>query len=156
MPTPMATPEPAAYSGYALPQSELRRRESVGRNLMDRLVKTGEVDSYILGFRIRYIVMASWYAYIARCQTGAGRDPVEKQRAAEAYRASVARSKGARATKLARSGWGPDHGKKGASRRLTSPAAPSTRSASPPAVEAPKTNPSKRRGSRKESVATTL
>jgi hypothetical protein len=148
------------YQGYSLPQSELRRREGVGRNLLDRLIKSGEVDSYVLGARIRHVIMASWYGYIARCQTGTERDPVDKQRAIEAYRTSVERSKGARATKLARSGWGPDHGKRGGSKHLASRDAPSTRRPSPPkppasAAAAPKTSPGNRRGTRKETTAHT-
>lgn len=96
----IAVTEVPGYQGYSLPQSELRRREHIGRNLLDRLVKSGEVDSYVLGARIRHVVMASWYAYIARCQAGGlPRDPVEKARAAETYKLSVARSIGAKATK---------------------------------------------------------
>jgi hypothetical protein len=144
------------YSGYSLPQSELRRRERIGRNLLDRLLKEGEVDSYVLGLRIRHVILASWYAYIARCQAGTERDPVEKARTAEAYRLSVERSKGARATALARSNWGPDHGKRGGSPHLTSRHAASSRRPSPPAAEAPKTKPSKRRSIREETSTTTM
>jgi len=150
----IAVTEVPGYQGYSLPQSELRRREHIGRNLLDRLVKSGEVDSYVLGARIRHVVMASWYAYIARCQAGGlPRDPVEKARAAETYKLSIARSIGAKATKLARSAWGPDHGKRGGSKHLSRKRAPSTQRVSPPAAAAPKTSPGKARRSRKEAVA---
>jgi hypothetical protein len=153
---PISTANPG-YNGYSLPQSELRRREGIGRNLLDRLLREGQIDSYILGARIRYIIMESWYSYIARCQTGTERDPVEKQRAVEAYRASVARSKGARATKLARSGWGPDHGKRGGSpHRANRGATRVRRSPPPPAAAAPKTVPGNRRSARKSETTANM
>ena len=149
-PTSAANP---GYSGYSLPQSELRRREGIGRNLLDRLLREGDVDSYVLGRRIRYVVVTSWLSYIARCQSGTERDPVEKARAAEAYKLSVARSKGARATALARSGW-TNQGKPAKPKKSANRGASPARSSSPPsAAEAPKKPSNNRRSARKETSA---
>jgi hypothetical protein len=138
------------YSGYSMPQAEFRRRENLGRNLLDSLIKTGEVDTVVVGQRSRHVILESWHAYLARRLAGAERDPVDKQRAIASYRLSLERSKGAKATRLARSGWGPDHGKRGGSPHLASPRAAPRRKASPPAVAAPK---SKAQSSRKETTA---
>ena len=102
----------AGHRPYAVPQKALGREQHVGVTLMNRLVRTGEVDSFILGNRFRYIVMSSWFDYVARCQAGGvPRDPVAQQTAINAYRASTARHAGADAAAKARAGWGPDHGK---------------------------------------------
>jgi hypothetical protein len=143
------------YSGYSLPQVEFRRRENIGRNLLDSLIRNGEIDTVVVGQRARRIVMESWYALLARRLTGAERDPVEKQRAIESYRLSLERSKGAKATKLARAGWGPDHGKKGGSPHLASRGAAASQRLSPSPGVSPKTSPGSRRATRKESTAHT-
>jgi hypothetical protein len=140
------------YSGYSLPQSELRRREGIGRNLLDRLLREGEVDSFILGHRIRHIVLSSWFAYIARQRAGVSRDPIERERAITEHQASVRRSKGGRAAALARSGWGPDHGKRGGSPHRANREVSPARRPSPPTAPERRTNAGKARNSRKESV----
>jgi hypothetical protein len=148
-------PADTGYAGYSMPQVEFRRRENIGRNLLTSLFRKGEVESIVIGDKNRHVIMSSWRDYVARKLSGTERDPAEKQRAIEAYQASVARSKGARATALARSNWGPDHGKKGGSPHLASPRAAPRRRASPPAAaEAPKKTAGKSRSPRKESAAT--
>jgi hypothetical protein len=146
-----STSSAGGYSGYSMPQAEFRRRENLGRNLLDSLIRNGEVDSVVVGQRARHIILESWYAHLARRLAGTERDPVEKQRAIESYQASLAKSTGAKATKLARSNWGADHGRKGGSPHLANRGAAAARTRSPPAAEAPKTN--KRRSARKEIVA---
>jgi hypothetical protein len=141
------------YAGFSMPQSEFRRREHIGRNLLDHLFKTGEVDSVVIGQRIRHIILPSWSDYVARRLAGIERDPAEKARAIEAYRASVARSKGGKATALARSGWGKDHGRAGGSKHVTSRAAAATQRVPPPAADvAPKSRSTTRKNDRKENA----
>jgi hypothetical protein len=95
----------ANYPGFAIPQAELRRREHLGRNLLQRLVETGELTSLIVGGRIRFITLESWNDYLARQLAGGiPRDPKLQADAREAYRLSLD-GRGGRATKLARSGW---------------------------------------------------
>jgi hypothetical protein len=138
-----ATSAATAYSGYSVPQTMLRRDYGVGRNLLDRLAREGEIDTFILGSRIRHVVVQSWLDYLRRCEAGGlPREPAEKARATAAYRDSVAKSAGARATALARSGWGPNHGKRGGSPHLTSKVVP-------PAQKSPL--PRKRRSARTSS-----
>ena len=139
-----------SYPGFSIPQVAFRQRVNIGRNLLARLLRDGEVDSLVIGLRARHVVWQSWLDYLDRAQRGVERDPGEKRLAAEGYRRSMERSRGARATALARSNWGPDHGKKGGSPHLTSRRAASSQRASPPAVAAPKTKPSKRRSAREE------
>ena len=148
-------PSDIGYAGSSMPQTEFRRRENLGRNLLNSLFRNGEVDSVIIGDRARHVIMSSWFEYLARRLAGTERDPVEKQQAVENYRASVTRSKGAQATRLARSGWGPDHGKKGGSPHLTSPRVAPRQRASPPAPKSPKKAPTRRRGTPKETTAHT-
>jgi hypothetical protein len=126
----------ASYPGYAIPQSELRRREHIGRNLLGRLVETGELDSFILGDRLRYIPLASWNDYLSRQLAGGiPRDPAVKAAAAEAYRLSLLRSRGSAATAKARANWGADHGSKGGSPHLAKRGASAAQKASPPASQ---------------------
>jgi hypothetical protein len=148
-----AIPLADTYSGFSMPQAVFRKVEHIGRNKLDGLFRTGEVDSVVIGERTRHVILGSWRAYVARQMAGTERDPVEKARAIEAYRASVQRSQGARATALARSGWGPDHGKRGGSKHLTSRGAAAARRASPPKV-APKARSSKRQSIREENPTT--
>jgi hypothetical protein len=97
---------------FAMPQKALGREQRVGVTLMNKLVRTGEVDSFIFAARFRYIVMSSWYDYVARCQAGGvPRDPVAQQAAVDAYNESKSRHPGADAAAKARAGWKPDHGK---------------------------------------------
>jgi hypothetical protein len=121
----------AGYQGFSMPQAEFRRRENIGRNLLTSLFKNGEIDSIVVGERSRHVIMESYYAYLGRQMAGTDRDPVEKQRAIEAYRISLERSKGARATALARSAWGPDHGKRGGSPHLANKRTIASRRPSP-------------------------
>jgi hypothetical protein len=149
-PTSAALP---GYPGYSMPQATFLQYANIGRNLRDSLIRNGEIDTVVVGDRARHVIMESWHAHLARRLAGVERDPVDKQRAIESYKRSLERSKGARATALARSGWGPDHGKKGGSPHLTSRRAASPERASPPPAAAPKTAPAKTRSSRKETVA---
>jgi hypothetical protein len=95
-----------------MPQKALGRAQHVGVTLMNKLVRSGELDSFIFGRRFRYIVMSSWFDYVARCQAGGvQRDPVAQQAAVNAYNESKSRHAGADAAAKARAGWGPDHGR---------------------------------------------
>jgi hypothetical protein len=102
----------AGHRPFAMPQKALGREQHVGVTLMNKLVRTGEVDSFIFAERFRYIVMSSWHDYVARCQAGGvPRDPVAQQAAVDAYNQSKARHAGADAAAKARAGWKPNHGK---------------------------------------------
>jgi hypothetical protein len=145
--------EIGSYQGFALPIRELGRRENVKPTLLNKLVKVGDLDSFVLGSRYRYVPLESWRAYIERCRRNESRDPVEKAAAARAYRESC-KLRGGQAAARARSGW-TDPGKAPARRQAVSNPAGSRKRASPPspAAEAPKTKPTSRRSSRRETSA---
>jgi hypothetical protein len=121
-----------SYPGFSLPQVTFRKRANIGRNLTTALLVRGEIDSLVIGLRSRHIIWQSWLEYLQRQVGGVERDPEEKRRAAEGYRRSMERSRGAQATALARSGWGPNHGKKGGSPHLTSRSGRVAQKTSPP------------------------
>lgn len=58
-----------------------------GRKLYE-IFADGQVDTIIIGAR-RYILLSSWAAYIHRLQQGIERDPIEREHAIAAYRASA-------------------------------------------------------------------
>jgi hypothetical protein len=108
------------YTGFAAPQAALFREQNIPRAVGNKIVKTGEVDSFIFGDRFRYITLESFRDYIRRCLAGGlPRDPAVKAAAVANYRASLSHG-GARLAAQARAGWGPNHGK--GRKRRTRPA----------------------------------
>jgi hypothetical protein len=144
---PIARVDPG-FSGYSIPQKVLCRQVHVGTTLMNKLIRTGEVDSYVLGSRIRHIVLESWCEYVGRCKAGGiPRDPAAKAAAAAAYKISSQRSSGGKTAALARSGWTGD-GRPGRSPNPESKSAARSGKASPPAEAAPKKTSTSRRSVR--------
>lgn len=80
------------------------RRENIKPTLFNKLIRTGEIDSFVLGSRYRYVPLESWRAYLERCRRNESRDPVEKAAAAAAYRESC-KLHGVQAAARARAGW---------------------------------------------------
>jgi hypothetical protein len=140
-----------AYDGYALPIRELGRREHVKPTLFNKLIRNGEIDSFVLGSRYRYVPLESWRAYLERRRRNESRDPVEKAAAAAAYRESC-KLHGGQAAARARAGW-TNPGVAPARRPSTSHSASSRQTGSPPAAEAPKKTSTNRGSARKESIA---
>jgi hypothetical protein len=142
------------YAGYSMPQVAFRQYANIGRNLLNSLIKNGDVDTVVVGERARHVIVQSWHDHLQRRLDGVERDPAERQRAIESYKRSLERSKGAKATKLARSGWGPDHGKRGGSPHRANRGAPRVHRSPPPDTSASKTKPSNRRARKTESSVT--
>jgi hypothetical protein len=101
-----------ATPGYAKAQRQLCADENIPFGVMQKLIRTGELDTFIMGDRYRYVVLSSWREYLERAQRGEQRDPAAKAAAVKAYRDSCRRSAGAASAARARTGWGSDHGKK--------------------------------------------
>ena len=141
------------YRAYSMPQAEFRRREGIGRNLLTHLFKTGELDSVVVGARLRHVILSSWVAYIDRRQRGMERDPDERAASIAAYAESVRLSSGGKGAAQARSGWLPGHGKQGASPRRAARLAVAERKTPRPAD---KPKPARRRNARKDTATSSL
>jgi hypothetical protein len=97
------------YSGYAMSQAELFRRENISKAIGRKLVVTGELDTFVMGDRYRFVVLTSYRDYVARQRAGGlPRDPAAKAAAIAAYESSRGHS-GARLAATARTGWGTKH-----------------------------------------------
>ena|SRR5215472_147301 len=86
------------------PQVVFMRREGVGRNVLNKLFRTGELDSVVIGGRYRHVINASWHALLERRRLGVERPEHERQAAIEAYQRSLL-LQGSRIAAKARSGW---------------------------------------------------
>jgi hypothetical protein len=164
----MTVPVPDLGTAVTAPQRPFCASQGISLSLLTALLKDGEVDSVIVGGRFRYVLLASWSAYIRRKQLGLERDPVEREAAAARYRNSVSpaatlaakRALAAKPKPGRPLGSGTRHrtgdGRPGRPPDSASKSAGSPGRVSPPPTEtAPKTNPTSRRGTRKETTAHT-
>jgi hypothetical protein len=98
-----------ACTGYAMSQAELFRRENISKAIGRKLVVTGELDTFVMGDRYRFVVLESYRDYVRRQRAGGlPRDPATKAAAITAYEASRGHA-GARLAATARAGWGIKH-----------------------------------------------
>jgi hypothetical protein len=88
-------------------QRRLMALEDLSINLLVALYRQGEIDSVIVGERLRRVVIASYLAYLRRRQLGIARDEGERQAAIESYRRSLT-TKGAENAARARTGITPE------------------------------------------------
>ena len=92
-----------ALEGITIPQRRLMELEDLSVNLLIGLYRNGEIDSVVIGGRLRRVVVASYLAYLRRRQLGLARDEGERQAAIQSYRQSLS-SKGAENAARARAG----------------------------------------------------
>jgi hypothetical protein len=72
-----------------IPQRRLMEREGIGINVLNRLLRAGEVVSCVVGKRHRHIFEESYAAYVARQLSGTTLDPAERAKNIERYRSSI-------------------------------------------------------------------
>jgi hypothetical protein len=92
-----------ASGAVTIPQRQFMKLEKIGINLLTGLYRTGEVDSVVVGERLRRVVIGSYFAYLRRRQLGIARDEAERQAAIQSYKQSLT-TRGAAAAARARSG----------------------------------------------------
>jgi hypothetical protein len=154
----MTIPTPNLSHAVTAPQREFCKAEGISLSLLTALFAQGEVDSVVIGGRFRYVILASWAAYVRRRQLGLDRDPAERAAAAARYRDSVqpystdaARRALAGKPKPGRPpGSGTRHRKPRHPRRASAQTALAAWKASPPTAAAPKSKPTNHRGARAE------
>jgi hypothetical protein len=79
----------AAAGAVTIPQQQLMALERLSTNTLFPLYRAGEVDSVIIGGRVRRVFIASYLAYLRRRQLGIERDEGERRAAAESYERSL-------------------------------------------------------------------
>jgi hypothetical protein len=92
-----------AAGGVTIPQRKLMELESMSVNMVVALYRAGEIDSVVVGDRLRRVIIASYLAYLRCRQLGLARDEGERQASIESYRRSLS-SRGAAAAARARAG----------------------------------------------------
>jgi len=71
------------------PQRDFCKQEKLPLGRLTKLFEAGEVDSVVIGARVRHVILQSYIDYIERQQRGEERDPEERELAKRRYRASV-------------------------------------------------------------------
>ena len=72
-----------------IPQKRLMQREGIGINVLNRLLRNGEITSCVIGKRHRHIFEESYAAYVARQLAGTTLDPAERAKNIAYYQSSI-------------------------------------------------------------------
>jgi hypothetical protein len=79
----------AATGVVTIPQRRLMALELLSINVLIHLYQTGEIDTIVIGGRVRRVFIASYLAYLRRQQLGLPRDEGERLAAIESYERSL-------------------------------------------------------------------
>jgi hypothetical protein len=79
----------AAAGAITIPQKRLMALEGFSINVLTGLYHAGEIDSVVIGGRLRRVFIASYLAYLRRRQLGLARDESERLAAIENYQRSL-------------------------------------------------------------------
>ena len=93
----------AAAGAVTIPQQRLMALETISINVLIGLYRAGQIDSVVIGGRVRRVIIASYLAYLRRRQLGIARDEGERRAAVENYERSLT-SKSAQNAARARRG----------------------------------------------------
>jgi hypothetical protein len=96
-----------AGGAITIPQRKLMALEGLSVNMLIGLYRRGEVDTIVIGERLRRVVLRSYVEYLRRRQLGIPRDEAERQTAIRNYRQSLL-TKGAENAARARTGITPE------------------------------------------------
>jgi hypothetical protein len=92
-----------AAGGVTIAQRKLMAMEGLSINMLISLYRSGELDTLVIGGRLRRIVLRSYVEYLQRQQRGLVRDESERRAAIENYRRSLS-TQGAANAARARTG----------------------------------------------------
>jgi hypothetical protein len=79
----------AAAGSITIPQKRLMALEGFSINVLTGLYRAGEIDSVVIGGRVRRVFIASYLGYLERKRLGLARDEGERLAAIENYQRSL-------------------------------------------------------------------